>query len=331
MKKRVFGICLLCFVLFCKLSGQTDTATYYFNEALQTLESKKGADYIGKAYRENALWKLVISNRQTHKIILKAFYSDSTLHFLNGVYETYFDNGLPKMFGNYHAGLEDSLWRTWNEKNVLIDSAIYKDGEILFHENRGYNDKGILISYQFNDAIKKKREYKNYYSSGKLKDESEWLDKQGELRIYYETGVLAELATYDETGKRVSWHHYNENGIEISEKEYNTLREQSLKEYQKQLKSNTPEFRGGEAEFSMFMQRNLKLPSGYTNTVHQVQTISFSFRLDEKGRAYDIKMISPQDVELERAVKEMLGRMPRWDMKGLASYGPLVHSVRITY
>jgi len=268
---------------------------------------------------------------KTGKIILKAFYSDSTFHVLNGSYETFFEAGAPKMSGTYQEGLEDSLWKIWDEKNILIDSTIYKTGEILFRENRTYNNEGILISYQFNDVMNKKRVYKNYYFSGKLRDESEWVDQKGELRTYYENGALAESAKYDETGKRIFWQHYKEDGTEISEKEYNDLFEKRLEEYQKQIKANAPEFKGGEAEFNMFMQRNLRLPAGYTSTVHQVQTIVFSFMLDEKGRAYDLKIISPRDIELERAVKEMLRMMPRWDMKGRKSFGPVTHQVTITY
>jgi len=262
---------------------------------------------------------------------LKSYYSDSTLAQLESAYEVFFNNGMRKTIGYYRNGVEDGTWKTWNEKNILTDSIVYKDGEALFRENSVYNQYGILTSYHRNDNLTKTRTYKNYFLSGALKDSSGWVDKKGELKIYYENGGLAELAKYDETGKRIFWQHYKEDGTAISEKEYNKIFEKNLEELLRNAKSKMPEFLGGEGQLGMFFQRNLKLPPGYSNTIHQFQTITFSFMLDEKGKAYDPKMVEPKDEELLHAIENMLRVMPAWNMKGYKSYGPITQIINITY
>jgi len=104
-----------------------------------------------------------------------------------------------------------------------------------------------------------------------------------------------------------------------------------LEEFQKNEKSKMPEFLGGEGQLAIFFQRNLKLPAGYTNTIHQFQTITFSFMLDEKGKAYDPKMVEPKDEELLHLIENMLRVMPAWSMKGQKSYGPITQTINITY
>jgi antitoxin component YwqK of YwqJK toxin-antitoxin module len=329
MKSKLFG--LFFFLAVQNISAQKDTLHFYFDKDLQITDSTKSPIYIGKAFEEKPFWKFMISNLQTGKIILKSYYSDSNLTLLESDYEVFFDNGMPKMTGKYRAGIEDGTWRTWNGKNILTDSTVYKNGEIIFSENNIYNNYGILTSYRLNDNVARTRIYKNYFPSGALRDSSGWLDKKGELKIYYERGGISEWAKYDETGKRVFWEHYKEDGTAISEKEYKKIFEKNLDELEKNMISKMPEFLGGEGQLGIFFQKNLKLPSGYSNTIHQNQTITFSFMLDEKGKAYDAKMIDPHDEELLHAVEAMLRVMPAWNMKEHKSYGPITQTINITY
>jgi antitoxin component YwqK of YwqJK toxin-antitoxin module len=326
-----------CFLLFCSFSfalqdasAQKDTAFYFFNKDLQVIDSENNATYIGKAFIQEPYWRLTIMNRQTGNIVLKSFYSDSLLTQLESIYELFFDDGQRKTTGFYNAGLEDSLWVTWNEKNMLIDSIVYKNGQLLFRENKIYDSEGILISYQLHDNIARRKIVKNYFSSGQLKDSSGWAGKKGEMKNYYRNGTVSEWAAYDEAGKRVLWEHYKEDGTMISEKEYKKMIDKRIEEFNDNIKANAPEYVGGNGQLGIFLQKNLKLPSGYIN-IHQNQVIVFSFMLDEKGYAYNAKMIDPHDEELLRAIEEMLRRMPPWNMKGHKSWGPITQRINITH
>jgi antitoxin component YwqK of YwqJK toxin-antitoxin module len=331
MRVKLFTAFFTLFLVAQKISAQKDTAVYFFDKDLQAIDAENNATYIGKAFEQKPFWKLIITNRQTGKIILKSYYSDSNLTHLESAYEVFFDNGKPKITGSYQAGIEDGTWKTWNERNILTDSIVYKNGEMLFRENSVYNDHGILTSYQLHDNVTKRKINKNYFPSGALKDSSAWLDKKGELKLYYENGGMAQLAQFDEKGKRIFLQYYKEDGTAISEKEYSKIFEKKLEDLRQSAKEKMPEFLGGDGQLGIFFQKNLKLPSAYTNTIHQNQRITFSFMLNEKGKAYDPKMVDPLDDEFLHAIEDMLKIMPPWQMKGHKSYGPITQTINITY
>ena len=260
---------------------------------------------------------------------MTGYYLANYLQRENGLFEYYFPDGTLRQKGHYHEGARTSVWRTWDENGRLIDSVFFDNGIPKMSTRYYYNLNDILTGYSYNDPENKKKIHISYYEDGTINNQSEFIGKSGQFKRYSPDGKLVEIAVFDDNGIRALHRYFREDGTEISEKTYMKEQQKRLDEMIIKLKASRPEFKGGGFSFAAFVQRSLKLPDNFKNIYHNMESIRFSFTLDEKGRAENLKLISPFDIGLEKAIDNMLRVMPSWDMKGLKSYGPITQTINL--
>ena len=86
-----------------------------------------------------------------------------------------------------------------------------------------------------------------------------------------------------------------------------------------EIKQKMPQFPGGDVAFYDFLDKNVKLPSGfdkekYLNEHHnQFVPISVGFTVDTDGSIINVKVIDGDDENLKNKAKEIVEKMPKWE------------------
>lgn len=117
----------------------------------------------------------------------------------HGIKKEYYQNGKIKNVSNYHCGLLQGNFYSYNENGNLETQEFYFEGKLKLSQS--YNNNGILeeienIEYNF----KKTRDYKTinhreFYENGDLKIESIIVEEENDVEIetykeYYQNGFL---------------------------------------------------------------------------------------------------------------------------------------------
>lgn len=133
---------------------------------------------------------------------------------LDGINVIYYKNRI-KEIGHWKEGKQNGLFQMYTEDGVLIDNAIFKDGERDGLTEQFYNDTGkIRISGNYKAGILD-GSYKGYYPNGQLQMEAYYVNGKlnGEYREYYENGNIRYIGEYREDMQDGEWQFYSENKI----------------------------------------------------------------------------------------------------------------------
>lgn len=157
----------------------------------------------------------------------------------DGIYESYYSSGEPKVVGKYEKDLQDGVWKTFYKSGVLKTKEEYKDGR-KYGEYMGYynsvpellrirgnyeNGKPIgLWEELYKDGtpkIEAKYEYghkngicKEYHPNGNIRKKEEYDHgiKEGIHEIYYEDETPKLIGSYKGDIKDGVWERYYESG-----------------------------------------------------------------------------------------------------------------------
>jgi antitoxin component YwqK of YwqJK toxin-antitoxin module len=130
-----------------------------------------------------------------------------------GVWKEYYKNGNLKTKGSYAYDMirqneRDGIWQFYYSNGKLEKTGLFKEGNAV-GEWKNYNEDGVL-----NDIIDLSNDYiKFYYPSGQIGEEGPIKKgRQGEWRVYYESGNLRATQNYvnDKLNGRTT--EYYENG-----------------------------------------------------------------------------------------------------------------------
>ena len=309
--------------------AQTDTSFQFLDKNLQIVPDSN-AEYLGMVSRIQQYWQLQVIGIKTNTRKFNGFYLDSTLLIPEGPHRSYFEDGSLNMIENYKQGKRHGYSKIWNETGLLSDSSYFDNDTLKYSVMYNYWDDGSIKTYASYDSVSGRKIRKVLYENGKTESESDFTGKAGTNSAYYPEGGLRFQAGFNSSGKRTFIKFFREDGTEMSEREYQKKAEQKLDELSRQIQERNPEFRGGEGAFNTYIQKNLKLPDEFRNSIHEGEEIRFSFMLNEGGAAVDIKLITPPSIELQMAIEKMLRSMPAWNMKGKKSFGPVTHRLFVS-
>lgn len=137
-------------------------------------------------------------------------YKDGELDGLNVIY---YKNQI-KEIGHWKEGKQNGLFQLYTEDGILIDNALFKDGERDGITEQFYNDTGkIRISVNYKNGILD-GEYRIYYPNEKLQAETYYANGElsGEYKEYYENGNIRLTGNYKENLPDGEWKFYLEKG-----------------------------------------------------------------------------------------------------------------------
>ena len=216
MRYKFFLLCLI--VLFTCLSSFSQSKyVYYFDVTLNTTEKSKSV-FTGLGSIENNLLKLQVLYNLTKQTVMLAHYTDSSLAVSQGLYQSYFINGVKESEGNYENNKEDGLWKKWDSTGHLIDSSVYDHGKKISAATFTYYKTGSF-SYHFDDFKNDKMQTVSYNDSGKIISEALFIGKSGIVKYYNKEGIkIDSVFTRDEIeasfpGGDAAWSQYIQNQI----------------------------------------------------------------------------------------------------------------------
>ena len=169
---------------------------------LQNINSKlydeSGKLFSGRVKSESDLYLSIYS------------YKDGELDGLNVIY---YKNQI-KETGHWKEGKQNGLFQLYTEDGILIDHALFKNGERDGLTEQFYNDTGkIRISGNYKNGILD-GEYKVYYPNEKLQAETYYVNGElnGAYIGYYENGNIKLTGNYKENLPDGEWKFYLEKG-----------------------------------------------------------------------------------------------------------------------
>lgn len=138
---------------------------------------------------------------------------------------------------------------------------------------------------------------KEWYDNGQLRRNYNYkgaINLDGEVLTYYKTGELKRKDLYKE-GKLVKGNIYSIDGIEVPYSDF----------------IMDAAYPGGNNELIAFLLKNLKYPKrAKKNNIEG--KVYVKFRVDEKGRITDAKVVKSVDEDLDEEALRVVNKMPNW-------------------
>ena len=187
------------------------------------------------------------------KVKIEETYKDN---LLDGLYKEYDENGKLMLSLNYENGniakndstidTEINYVNKYDSSGNLTFSGGYKNGIPVgihrYYDKNGnvenskiYNNKGIVVSEGIiTDAGKKEGDWKDYFDSGKLRDEGNYKNnqKEGKWKYYFQNGKIEETGAFKNNRYTGEWiWYYDDGNVWRDENYYNGREDGSSVEY----------------------------------------------------------------------------------------------------
>lgn len=329
MKKIIiFFLLITLFFSISVFSQETKIFNYYFDNNLNFTDESK-AIYTGIGTPLQGLIRMECRNK-LNKLVLLAWFTDSTLITNQGLFQSFFENGNKEVEGNYNNGKEDGIWKKWDNVGYIIDSSIYKSGTIVFKSTYEYYENHIMSNHYLEDNLNNMKQNYLYDTTGTITKE-EKIDKELAYSKEYKEGKLITYTAY-KNGNIIGQNRYKPDGSVMTKKDFYEAEKQSAKKIeimQKEFEKNLPEYPGGSNGFNNYIEKRLIYNGSLKDDIRVIQQIKFSFMLNEQGHPYDIKMLDFTNADLDALFRNILEHMPAWKMKGLKQYGPVIKAFKI--
>jgi len=167
---------------------------------------------------------------------------------------------------------------------------------------------------------------------GQLRSKAFWINNTGDEKWFYPNGNIYSVS-YSKKGQIISTKYYHEDGSEMTTKEFRAKEDKMKKELQ-QMQSTVqeaqPYFPGGAAGFRSYMEHHVQFPADFLKQLPLGEKIKISFRLNQGGYAYDIKVLEFQNFDLQNAIINAFKNMPAWNMKGYKDFGPVTYVLNVS-
>jgi len=311
---------------------------YYYNQYFEPSDSVN-AKFTGLLLQENQKWKFTVLNINDKNILMVGSYLDSAMKVKDGLLEFWYENKFKKNEEQYSNGKPNGWWKLWDEKGRLIDSSLYSNGELKLKTASSFYLNDSVSMHLFRDITTKRTYARYYYDSGGLMYEVEFLKGiEIERKNYYKNGQIKNHFKKDEKGKSIFVKRFTESGDELSEKEYQQQQKELRKQLEKEFENfkeavvkNAPEFDGGKIGFQTYLNQNLKIPERVLRENIYFDVITIKFHLNQDGKAINIIIDGVNDAELKDVIQRFFEGIPRWDMKGHKTYGPLTYKIKLLH
>jgi antitoxin component YwqK of YwqJK toxin-antitoxin module len=246
---------------------------YYFNEKFITTQKSKSV-FTGTGTVDNNLIRLEIVNNQTGRIALVEYFTDTSLSVSQGMFQSFFENGIKESAGNYEANKEDGLWKKWDNKGRLVDSTIY---------DRGKKISSAVFKYYRNGGM--------YYRFEDFKN-----DTMQDI-FYDESGKITSEATF--SGQTGIMKTYNKEGVKIDSVFSRVLIEAS--------------FPGGDAAWARYIKEKIVQNIDAITRDGQSGTCRVKFIVDKEGRVKNAEAITMKGSVLAEVALKALTNGPKWN------------------
>ena len=258
--------------LFFTSFGQNAKYVYYFDAHLDICPQSQSV-FTGHGSIENNLVKVDVADNISKKLVLSAHFTDSSLAVSQGLFQSYFTNGILESQKNFENNIPDGLWEKWDSTGHLVDSVIYKHGTKTDSTNFYYYKNGMLSAHSFTDFKNDKFRSIAYDDSGKIIMETLFTGQKGIIKNYKDDKlVIDSVFTRKET--------------EAS-------------------------FPGGPGEWTEYIthqiQRNLK-----KLTAKDYGTCIVKFIIDKEGNVSDVEASTMQGSELAKIAVNAIKKGPKW-------------------
>lgn len=138
----------LLLIVFATAFSQQATK-FYFDAKMQPVP-KKEAVIFGTGETDSGLYKLTCYYmKRKHPLACVAHFTDSTQQVHEGRFQSYFDNGITSIEGNYRNGEKDDLWTGYYQDGKIDDSIEYKNGRTVTAKEFYY----LLYSHQILETL----------------------------------------------------------------------------------------------------------------------------------------------------------------------------------
>jgi antitoxin component YwqK of YwqJK toxin-antitoxin module len=306
--------------------SQSDTLFYFFDKSGKSCKSKNAA-YVGFGIKEDGQIRFANYIVPEGLPVMEGRFTDSTLEIKNGHFKSYDPPGYLTEEGAYKKNSKEGYWIRWNKNGQVEDSEFYQHGNLLLSIKSWYNDYGVRTGRLAKNDVQGKKEQTNWYDNGNLKLASTTIQEEGESAHYDEDGALTSVDTY-EKGQITASKYYKKDGTQLTDEEVALMKKDAQAKLDEQLRQiereafNKPTFPGGQDAFWGYVNENIRIPSSVFDHLPD-RTVRVSFMLNKNGQAEDIQFVDNGSSDIRRTFVDVLNKMPRWDMKGHQSYGPL--------
>ncbi len=299
---------LICIFISTLLRSQKDTVIYSLDKNFNNCNDSASV-FKGTGIKMDSHWQVTLYEKRTNTKVCTAFYKDSIMGIMDGIFESYYSTGNISSRINYVNGKIDGAMQQWSVDGSPTDSVAYNVGKPFAEKNWYYRDNGKLHSIYFKNISTNEKNMVEYDEDGNKLRENHFEGPSGEVREYYPNGNISMYQKWV-NNKMIVGQFYQENGA--------IQNIDSLKNASK-LNSNHPQFPGGQGAFQMWIDK-LKFPSNVQQSTHFNDEVNISFYLDKNGKAYNI---SCSDDDLSLYLIQQLSAMPNWQMFGYSKWGPI--------
>ena len=318
---------------------QKDSMVYFFDKDYASCK-KEDLKYVGFGVKEKGGIKFTCFVGATGVLTTEGFFSDSTLAVKQGLFRYYDDAGYKISEGRYKDNKEDGVWLGWHHGDAnfndssyyLNDSSYFENGETVTQVSFNYYANGVLLSRYFSDYRKKIKDITTWNEQGQIRSKAFWANDTGDETWFYPNGNIYSV-TISKKGKVISKKYFNVDGQEMTRTEVKNADrnfENQLQNLKKEAQESQPYFPGGAAGFRSYMEKHVQFPPDFLRQLPLGETVRISFKLNQSGFAYDIKVLEFQNFDLQNAIINAFKYMPAWDMKGRKDFGPIVYALTVS-
>jgi hypothetical protein len=154
-------------LLFVSIAGFSQTTTFYFDKDMNIV-SAPGALFRGTGEPDNSLYKLSCYNKENNQLLFMAHFTDSTFNLFQGLFRSFYENGVIENEGVYQQGKENGLWKKKDRHGNTLDSIWYVNGTKEMSTTYAYYQDQHLESVTTNDSAHNLYHLIFYDESGKI-------------------------------------------------------------------------------------------------------------------------------------------------------------------
>jgi antitoxin component YwqK of YwqJK toxin-antitoxin module len=161
---------------------------YFLSKDLVSTDNANMEIY-GEGRYQNNLFKLHCFLPNRTKLLMTAYFTDSSLAVFDGEYILYHQNGKVDTKGKYKMNKQIGIWQKWDSTGNIIDSTIYENNNAIISANYNYEINGKLKSYFLKDSLKNTYHTEHYDSIGSLISKADFLGNKGIFWRYTKDGI----------------------------------------------------------------------------------------------------------------------------------------------
>jgi TonB family protein len=270
--------------------------TFAYVDYQGTIVNLPGMPYMRKTWPENGKWKEVLIDQAEYFMARSGWYKDPELQVKDGGFEEFYAKGKPKSTATYVNNKKEGSFKAFYEDGKPMEVYTYLaglpvDSALEYHEDGSIKFRGFFDKSGTGSGIE-------YYKGGKEKlsgpvkagkRDGTWLvkDEAGAkiMEVSFMADSLTKTTCFTADGKAVA------KGDCVFEQ--------------------PAAFPGGEANWTKFLQKNLRYPNdAFKKGIQGIVRIQFI--VDKDGSVGELNVLTSPDKSLSNEVLRLMRQSPDW-------------------